>query len=692
MVFPQPYRAHLSLCISYKTETYLFTCSIKGVNKENSSEMFRRKKLLSQAPSTRTRLRLALYVGAASISGLVVLLLIVFNITKREMSKAAYAGIQTINTETFQTSDSVFRGSINIPVIGLLIDVKGGNAPVKLNSISFSLQGSSKPCFKNMENIKIWYTGSEKSFSPANMVYSGIAPAENQQRVDINRTIPQGISYFWITSDIKSDANPGQIIDAEVSSVVINGNSLLTLLAAPPGSKVIRNNKVMYSQSSGSFNDVNIWNSDRQGKGQHADIIPAANTCYFIQKGSEVTISGASEIPFISVEQSGKLTATKEYHMNELTVNSGGLIQANEANAGNAVIKKLTLEDGASYIHASSGEFAPVNANLSPTSNVVFLKYSQATFQNSFTWGNVSFDARDASDAEIGKAFKSVKGNFEIRNTGNGSLYTEGVAIMSIKGNFVMTNGSFEGVRKVNSKLVMNVGGEFMITGGTFKDVENNSTESARTTLNLFGDVTLTGGKILLNNARDDGSFINMMGMENPRVRWTQSDKAQVELCNVSVKPQKEVFLKGNKLGEIAEGRIMTVERNAKLWCATFQVTGQGKFMLSDYATLCIGHVKGISSTSDDGNIITGQRQFSSGANYVYYMNTTPQETGRFSTFPKEGTIRNLTIKKENPSQSVILSSDFFVTDQVKVSMGDLDKGNYKLSLSDMSQKNNLVN
>lgn len=91
MVFPQPYRVHLSLCISYKTETYLFTCSIKGVNKENSSEMFRRKKLLSQAPSTRTRLRLALYVGAASISGLVVLLLIVFNITKREMSKAAYA-------------------------------------------------------------------------------------------------------------------------------------------------------------------------------------------------------------------------------------------------------------------------------------------------------------------------------------------------------------------------------------------------------------------------------------------------------------------------------------------------------------------------------------------------------------------------------------------------------------------------
>ncbi|HNG84421.1 MAG TPA: hypothetical protein PLX94_07590, partial [Bacteroidia bacterium] len=97
--------------------------------------MFKRKKLLSQTPSMRTSLRMAMYIGAASLSGLVVLLLIVFNISKREISKAAYSGMQVINAEVFQNTDAVYRGSINNPIIGILIDVKGYKTPVKLNSI-----------------------------------------------------------------------------------------------------------------------------------------------------------------------------------------------------------------------------------------------------------------------------------------------------------------------------------------------------------------------------------------------------------------------------------------------------------------------------------------------------------------------------------------------------------------------------
>ncbi len=650
--------------------------------------MLRRKKILSQAPAVRAKLKVALYVGAASVSGLLVLLLIVFNISKREISKAAFSGIQTINAEAFQSADSVFRGSTNMPIAGLMVNVMGGNSAVKLNSLTFSLNGSSKPYFKNIENIKIWYTGSTKSFSTTTLVYGNISPGDNQMRVDVNRSIPQGISYFWITADVKPDAIGGNVVDAEISSITVDGKNLLTLISAFPGNKTIRNNKVMYSQRSGNFTDVAAWNSSRDGKGQAAVAFPASNTCYFIQKGNELRLNSDSEIPFVSIEQGGKLIAEKEYHLNELCVNNGGIMQAAEAADGHAVINLLNLNDGSDYIHSSSGEFAAQGATISPSSTVTFMNYSAATFHKSFTWGNVSFDARESSDAEIGEAFKNVKGNFEIRNTGTGSLYTEGVHIMSVKGNFVMTGGSFEGVREVNSKLVMNVGGSFMINGGVFKDVQNNTTASARTTLNLFGDVSFTGGKVLLNNAGDDGSFINLMGLENPRIRWTQSENAQVELCNISVKPEKEVFLKGNKLGDISEGRMMTVERNGKIWCAVFPVTGKGKFQLSEYATLCIGDPKGITSEANEGNIRTAERQFSSGANYIYYMSTTPQETGRFNTFPKDGTIRNLTIKKENSTQSVILSSDFFVTDQVKISMGELDKGNFKLLLSDVSEKN----
>ncbi|QQR94352.1 MAG: hypothetical protein IPJ93_10845 [Bacteroidota bacterium] len=112
----------------------------------------------------RTNLRMAMYIGAASLSGLVVLLLIVFNISKREISKAAYSGMQVINAEVFQNTDAVYRGSINNPIIGILIDVKGYKTAVKLNSITFSLKGTTQPYFKQVENIKVWSSGQTKAF------------------------------------------------------------------------------------------------------------------------------------------------------------------------------------------------------------------------------------------------------------------------------------------------------------------------------------------------------------------------------------------------------------------------------------------------------------------------------------------------------------------------------------------------
>ena len=350
------------------------------------------------------------------------------------------------------------------------------------------------------------------------------------------------------------------------------------------------------------------------------------------------------------------------------------------------------MKDGSNYIHNSTGSFASEHAQLSNTSQVVFMKYGNHSFGKDVAWGNVMFDAAQGVDANIGKAFRNIYGNLELRNTGKGSLFTEGVNIMSVKGDFIVSGGSFEGVRNVNSKLVLNVGGSFKVLAGNISDVVNKTTPGARTTFNLYGDVMLLGGKIMLNNADDDGSFINIMGRENPQVRWMQTDKAQVELCNVAIKPEKELFLKGDKIGDIPAGRLFSVERNAKLWCAALSVTGQGRFSLADNATLGIGHSKGINSEKSEGNILTKERQFSSGANYIYYMAVSPQTMGEFVTFPKEKTIRNLVIKKDSPMQQVNLASDLFVSDQVKVSMGDFNRGSFKLQLSDVSESLHRLN
>lgn len=647
--------------------------------------MFKRKKLLSQTPSMRTNLRMAMYIGAASLSGLVVLLLIVFNISKREISKAAYSGMQVINAEVFQNTDAVYRGSINNPIIGILIDVKGYKTTVKLNSITFSLKGTTQPYFKQVENIKVWSSGQTKAFSGLTQLYQSVAPSDGNVRIDINSMLSPGLNYLWISTDIKASAMPTAVIDAELTALTVNGSPLLPLLASAPGSKKIKNNTALFSVRSGNFNDLSLWNTQRDGKGSAPATI-SPNTCFFIQGGHEFTLSESDTSSYAVVESKGKLNGDKHYGLKEVCVEQGAIFQLNENENGAGNIVHLILKDGSNYIQNSSGSFASDNIQLSNSSQVVFMKYGNHSFGKDIAWGNVMFDAQAGVDANIGQAFRNVYGNFELRNTGKGSLYTEGVSIMSVKGNFIVSGGRFEGVREVNSKLVLNVGGNFMVQAGSVYDVANNSTPGARTTLNLYGDVMLLGGKVMLNNADDDGSFINMMGFENPQVRWMQTDKAQVELCNVAIKPEKEVFLKGNKLGEIPAGRLLSVERNAKLWCATYSVTGQGRFSLADMATLGIGHPKGINSGLNEGNILTAERQFNSGASYVYYLSTTPQEMGQFATFPKEKTIRSLTIKKDSPVQQVNLSTDLFVSDQVKVSMGEFNRSGFKLQLSDVSE------
>ncbi|HQP01271.1 MAG TPA: BNR-repeat neuraminidase N-terminal domain-containing protein [Bacteroidia bacterium] len=653
--------------------------------------MFKRKKLLSQTPSMRTNLRMAMYIGSASLSGLVVLLLIVFNISKREISKAEYSGMQVINTEVFQNTDVVYRGSVNNPIIGIMIDVKGYKTAVKLNSITFSLKGTTQPYFKQVENIKVWSSGQAKTFSGLKQLYQSIAPSEGNVRIDINSMLSPGINYLWISTDIKTSAMPAAVIDAELTSLTVNGSSLLPLLASAPGNKKIRNNTVLFSVRSGNFNDLSVWNTQRNGKGSTPSTV-TPNTCFFIQGGHEFTLSESDTSSIAVVENKGKLNCDKYYALKEVCVEQGAIFQLNENENKSGNLELLILKDGSNYIHNSTGSFASEHAQLSNTSQVVFMKYGNHSFGKDVAWGNVMFDAAQGVDANIGKAFRNIYGNLELRNTGKGSLFTEGVNIMSVKGDFIVSGGSFEGVRNVNSKLVLNVGGSFKVLAGNISDVVNKTTPGARTTFNLYGDVMLLGGKIMLNNADDDGSFINIMGHENPQVRWMQTDKAQVELCNVAIKPEKELFLKGDKIGDIPAGRLFSVERNAKLWCAALSVTGQGRFSLADNATLGIGHSKGINSEKSEGNILTKERQFSSGANYIYYMAVSPQTMGEFVTFPKEKTIRNLVIKKDSPMQQVNLASDLFVSDQVKVSMGDFNRGSFKLQLSDVSESLHRLN
>ncbi len=650
--------------------------------------MSKRKRLLSQSQGMRTNLKMALIVGAASVSGLVALLLVVFNVSKQEILRAA-GNMEFTNAEVLQDTTSVLRGSTTNPVIAILVETRGSSNSVKLNSFVLSLNGTTKPVAKNIENIKLFYTGNDPVFNATSQVNITQATAqEGDFKVDLNKPLVPGKNYFWLTADVKAGAVPNAKIDAELKSLTVASTNMLPLISAPAGAKNIRNNTAYYSTGNADASNPQSWNTSRDGRGAVLTNFTDPKACYFIQPGHQLALSTMREMPIVSIEEGAKLEVNEMARISDLNVSYGGVFQFNAIEIADKCIEQLTVNDGGNFIYNGTGMYPVKQSILAKGSTVAFYKYNNQTFEPNVIWGNVLVEAKNGGALNIAETLKDIRGNLELKNTGGNTWYVEGVSVMNIRGSFIVSGGIFDGVHGDNSKLLMNIANDLIVRDGVLKDVQNTYTSSAHTIFNIGGDVILTGGKINVANSESESSAINLTGTENKLVKWIQKDKAEVELCNVNIKSDKEVTLKGDKLGNIAKGKTIIVERNAKLWCSTAIITGDGKFLLMDFATLGIGHSKGINSSGPDGNVVTGERVFSSGANYVYYTNTTPQLTGVFSTTPKESSIRNLIVKKDAPNQAVVLSSDLFVSEQVKIGMGELNKGRFALKLADVTESN----
>lgn len=649
-----------------------------------------RKKFLRQAPSVRTSMKMAMVIGASSIAGLVVLLLIVFNLSKQEESKAGNAQPQMtfVNAETFQDTSVVLRGSNSKAIIGLVIETTGSASPLKAGIITFNLNGTTKPASKNIENLRLFYTNNDAKFYSNSQVGITIAQApEGEFKIDAGKQLLPGKNYFWLTADVKSSATPNGSIDAECISINIGTTEYLTLLAAPEGEKRIRNNNAYYSNGNKDASEPESWNSKRDGSGNKPANMNDALNCFFVQKNHTITTSEALYMPIVAVEANGKLVVEDNLRSNELNISTGGICQFNVSANDCRCIGKLVMEDNANYIHNSTGFFAASSAILSAQSQIVFFKYDEKTFPSNIKWGNVLIDANESIHTNIKSAFSNVQGNLEIAATAGNALFVEGTDVMNIAGNFTLSGGIFEGVRGNNSVLKINIGGDLIVKGGVLKDSENSYTSNAFTQMNIRGDVMIASGQVRFANAENGKSEMNFVDRTNKSVRWTQRNKADVELGNLNIKEGKEVFVKGDLIGDIAKGRVFTVESNGKLWCSTFPVTGEGKFLLNDKATLAIGHSKGINSKKKDGNIQTEEKQFHSGATYVYYTGSTPQETGDFATVPVDGKVRNLIIRKENPTQTVMLSRNLEVSEIATVGMGTLDKREFEIKGKELSGK-----
>jgi len=148
------------------------------------------------------------------------------------------------STVTQNETDDVYAGTTNQEIIGIQVVTTGNCNP--LDVTAFRIKAGLNPGtddVSDIENLKIWYTGTSSTFATTTQYGSTYAtPLAETSNMDIysSQTLAEGTNYFWITYDIKSGATPGNVVDARCTIVAINGTDYeVPTTTDPAGSRTI---------------------------------------------------------------------------------------------------------------------------------------------------------------------------------------------------------------------------------------------------------------------------------------------------------------------------------------------------------------------------------------------------------------------------------------------------------------------
>jgi hypothetical protein len=157
----------------------------------------------------------------------------------------------------------VETGSTNNRLLRVFVRTSATGAPVNVTQFNLNTNGGGNDT-SNINNIKIYYTGSNPNFTAINQFGSTFiqtTPTGSSWgafAVNGTRALNNDSNFFWVTYDIKSAAILGDSVDAECTGLTIGTTSYTPSTTAPTGSRLIR---APYCPSAAtSTGDEEIWN------------------------------------------------------------------------------------------------------------------------------------------------------------------------------------------------------------------------------------------------------------------------------------------------------------------------------------------------------------------------------------------------------------------------------------------------
>lgn len=416
----------------------------------------------------------------------------------------------------------------------------------------------------------------------------------------------------------------GGLTAAQLGKISFTGFNQGAVISAT--GELIPSETAFYSTGNVSPNILSNWKSARDGTGSSpADF--TSGHIFIVQSNDTITTTANWTVSGLN---------------SRIWIETGGMLIANHV-ISLSTTSFFQIEDSATYIHNNTGTPASTIFNgtevFETKSNFIIKNWvnnnTSITSGVTLPYGNVeiNWNAGGNWPQSLSGSFDLTAGNFSITSLGNSAnefrltTASNGTALtLGIGGGLTVSAGilSFVGAGGNGSKAcTVNVSGDVNITGTI--DMNTANASSGAIVFNVNGNFTITGSGALKNSIGTGSRTLNFMnadGIQAFASTATGINSNAITFNVGTVSSLNTLLLQSNFI--INNGSSLNILNNAALDCGTNIVQAtiantQGNFNLNSGATIFIGSISGISATGATGNIQTGTtRVFNTGANYIY--------------------------------------------------------------------------
>ncbi|MFN4083926.1 MAG: GEVED domain-containing protein [Bacteroidia bacterium] len=283
------------------------------------------------------------------------------------------------------TLAQIERGTSNNQMLRIMVRTSSTGAPISVSQFDLATTNSAN-IVANVDSIRVWFTGNNPNFSATNL-FGATGPQTAPFSITGFQNLLNDTNYFWVTYNVRSTANVGDSLDAEVTGITVNSVLQVPSNGSPIGQRFIRAPYCASGATSAFDSDIGSFiltsGSDtllNNTVGCGANVV-GANGTYSNFTSTVINVVKGSTINFSLC-----------YASSGILYNSGAAIYIDYNNNGLWETGEMVWTASAQFTGTQIGSFTiPCNVITGQTRlRVVLIEGSLLTLTNAcgtFTWG-----------------------------------------------------------------------------------------------------------------------------------------------------------------------------------------------------------------------------------------------------------------------------------------------------------------